>query len=172
MRFGLNLLVATVVILLTTTTAGLAAVAPRAHSAFIYVQVGSFSVTLDTKTATKVIAGVANPAGAQHPRSGVLVVCPATVPNGPLSLLHIGFPGVGLTPVNGHYKFRRLYIERHARLVTLGTGAISSAGAVVVRITGTARSAKLITGTISVNAAGCALPSSTYKAKFFGPLSA
>jgi hypothetical protein len=97
------------------------------------------------------------------PTSGVLLVCPSSTPGGPVSELHIGFPGATLTLRKHHYSFRVSYTERSARLAVVGAshGTLLRA---TVKMTGTVRTAKLITGTVSVKASGCNLSTSSYRA--------
>ena len=65
---------------------------------------------------------------------------------------------------HGRYGFSRSYTEKNvSKLVPGGTTTIKS---VKIKLTATVATAKLITGTVSVKAAGCSLKSSTFRAKF------
>jgi hypothetical protein len=169
MRFRVTALLA-VTTALGASAVALAAVAPKAHTAFLYVEFGHFSIALDTKASKQVTAGAANPTGGQHPVSGILVVCPSTIPGAPVRELHLGFPGATLRPVKGHYTFSRSYTQRNAPLVTPVGGHTTVLAAVKVKVTGTATSARLITGTVSVTVPECSLKTSRYRAKFLSTL--
>jgi hypothetical protein len=166
MRSGLSGLIAAAVALLLSSSA-LAAATPKSHSSFFYVEVGTFSITLDIKSSKKILAGPAYSLTAQYPTSAVLVVCPQAVANGPFTELHLGFPGAALKLVKGRYAFTRSYTEKNGKLAVVGTSATKSEPSASIKVTGTVMSSKLITGTVSVNAPGCSLKSSKYKAKLF-----
>jgi hypothetical protein len=145
------------------SSVAIAAVAPKPRTVFFYVSHSHFSITLVTKTAKQIQAG--RP-GSAVVASGVLIVCPAGG-SASVSELLLGFPGAKLESTHGRYRFTRSYNWNHARLnIISGTGAgthtfLKSAG---VNVTGTVATAKLITGSVSVNAKGCSLPSSHYQA--------
>jgi hypothetical protein len=146
-----------------------AAVKARPHASFLATTTGSFSLTLDTRAANEILAGVAVPGEAvQHPISRILVVCPKATPTEYISELHVGFPGARLRLKRGRYSFTRSYTENAAKLVHFGTGAIETVAGVKVSVTGTVANAKLIKGTVSVQAPGCSLKSSRYSAEYFG----
>ncbi len=122
---------------------------------------GSFSIALDTKTARQITAG--KPGGRLRPHqvSGVLVLCPAIKPGSPVRELQVGFSGAKLK--DKHLRFAVSYPQKHARLAVLNTGATTLVSAKLT-VTGTVATAKLITGTVSVNAGGCSLRASNYQA--------
>jgi hypothetical protein len=160
------------VLLLATSAAAMAAVKLKPHTAFFFVEFGRFSISLDSKSAKQIDAGIADPVGNQHPVSGVLVVCPSQTPGGPVTELHVGFPGATLKLAGRHYGFTRSYTEAGARLVALGPGGSTTRESAKVEVTGTVIGAKLITGTVAVTAPGCNLRSSKYRAKLLSSLPA
>ncbi len=144
-------------------------VTPKRPAAFFFVKHGSFSIALDTKTATQITAGKPGGRLNQHQVSGVLVLCPARTPASPVTELHVGFRGAKLKLKTKHLRFAVSYTQKHARLVVLNTGATTVVSAKLT-VTGTVATPKLIAGTVSVKASGCSLKLSEYKASFTGPL--
>ena len=141
----------------------MAAVKPRPHSVYFYVSHGHFSITLGTTTATQIGAGSPN---ATSVVSDVLIVCP-TGATSSIAELHLGFPGAKLKLTKGRYRFARSYVWKHAEhniISGAGAGTTTYLPSVNVKVTGTVASATLITGTVTVNATGCNMPSSSYSA--------
>jgi hypothetical protein len=166
MRRRSSMLIASPLVLATGSTA-LAAVTPKPHTDYFFLASGSFSITLNTKGPMQLTGSQALPMGATRPSTGVLLVCPASVAGGPLAELHVGFPGARLKLQGKYYGFTRSYTENNAKLVVLSTGATSTVRSVKVRVTGTVATAKLITGTVSVQAPGCSLKPSKFRAQPF-----
>jgi hypothetical protein len=144
---------------LTFCAVAMAAALPKAHTRYFYLKFGTFSITLTTKSAKQIAAGKAH-AGV----SEVLVVCPPTSTRG-INEVQMGFPGLKLKLSKGHYGFSITYTEKRADVVTITPvfGHITHEPATAT-VTGTVARSKLITGTVSVTAAGCGLPKSKYKA--------
>lgn len=145
----------------------MAVVRPPRHAEFFYVATGHFGITLDTNAARQIAAGRLD-LPRQFAVSGVIVVCPTSV-NTSVSELLLGFPGAKLKLMRGHYRFTRFYAWKHARLNIISgarSGTHTFLKSATVKVTGTVASAKLITGTVSVKANGCNLPSSHYQATF------
>jgi hypothetical protein len=166
MRRRPSVLIASLLVLATGSTA-LAAVVPKPNTDYFFLASGSFSITLNTKGRKQLTAGTALPVGATRPSTGVLLVCPTSVAGGPVVELHLGFPGARLMLKRGRYGFARSYTENHAKLVALPAGAPSTLKGVRVRVSGTVTSAKLITGSVSVQAPGCSLRASRFRATPF-----
>jgi hypothetical protein len=143
---------------LTLCAVAIAASLPKAHTEYFYLKKEKFSVTLTTTSAKHIAAGK------PHGVSAVLLVCPPTSTGG-TNELQMGFPAVKLKRSKGHYGFSVTYTEKHADVVTISPvfGHTTHERATAT-VTGTVKSSKLIAGTVSVTAAGCSLPKSTYKA--------
>ena len=148
-----------------------AAVAPRPHASYLGLEFGHFSIILDTN-GKRIVAGSAGPSTGQHPVSGALVVCPASVPGEPVRELHVGFPGATLKAAGHRYRFKRSYTENKAHLVVVVGQVTTTVTGVHVSVTGTVVNPTLIVGTISVTASGCDLSSRNYRAKFISTLPA
>lgn len=172
MRWGVRVAVclATVLALCASALAA-SAVAPKPHAAYLGLEFGHFSISLDTK-GKRLLAGPAGPLLSAHPVSGALEVCQAKAPGEPVRELHVGFPGATLKRSGGHYSFKRSYVENGAHLVVVQGQSTTTVSGVRVSVTGTVVSAKLITGTISIASPGCELSTRKYRAKFFGTLPA
>ena len=98
--------------------------------------------------------------------SDVLIVCP-TGANRSIAELHLGFPGAKLKLTKGRYRFARSYIWKHAEhniISGAGSGTTTYVASAKVKVTGTVTSATRISGTVSVSATACNLPSSPYGA--------
>ena len=150
------------------SSVALAAVAPKPSSAFFYVARGHFSITLVTGArATRIQSGT--PASTAE-RSLLLVACPASAA-GSVSEVLIGFPGAKLRIKHGRYRFTSSYAwkrPRHNIVAGPGAGTHTTLKSATVKVSGTVSKARLITGTVSVKAAGCNLPSSHFRAAIGG----
>jgi hypothetical protein len=146
------------------SSVALAAVAPRPSSTFFYVHRSHFSITLVTgERGTRIKPGT--PASSAE-QSLVLVVCPASAA-GSVSEALIGFPGAQLKIKHGRYRFTSSYSwtrPRHNIVSGPGAGTHTTLKSASVNVSGTVSKSKLITGTLSVKAAGCDLPSSHFRA--------
>ena len=137
---------------------------PAAHSSYGYLKAGHFTVTLNTVTATQISSSPANVLGSQFPITGIGVTCPGKKVAGRSPFLDLGFPGATLKLKHGHYGFSRADTEKNvSKLLPGGTTTIKS---VKIKLTATVATAKLITGSVSVKAAGCALKTSNFRATF------
>jgi hypothetical protein len=156
MRFRGAALVVTALALLFCPV--VAAALPKAHARYFYLKRGTFSLTLSTGSAKRIVSG--KRAGA----SSILVVCPTTTP-GAVSELQMGFPGANLKLRHGHFSFNVIYTEGRADIVSIAPvfGQISHERATVT-VTGSIHNSKLIVGTVSVVAPTCNLPKSGYRA--------
>jgi len=166
MRHRLSMLLASLLVLAVGSTA-VAAVTPKPHTDYFFLASGNFSITLNTKGPKQLTGGQALPMGATRPTTGILLVCPTSAAGGPVVELHLGFPGARLTLKRGHYGFARSYTENHAKLVALPAGAPNTLTGVRVRVSGTVTSARVITGSVSVQARGCSLAASRFRATPF-----
>jgi len=137
---------------------------PTAHSSYGFRKAGRFSVTLNTIAATQISSSPANVLGSQFPITGIGVTCPGKKVSGRSPFLDLGFPGATLKLKHGHYGFSRAYTERGVS--KLVPGATTTLKSVKIKLSATVATSKLITGTVSVKAAGCSLKSSTFRAKF------
>jgi hypothetical protein len=150
------------------SSAALAAVAPKSSSEFFYVARSHFSITFATGArATRIKPGT--PASTAE-QSLVLVVCPASA-TGSVSEVLIGFPGAKLRIKHGRYRFTSSYSwkrPRHNIVSGPGAGTHTTLKSATVKVSGTVSKAKLITGTVSVKATGCNLPSSHFRAAIGG----
>lgn len=144
---------------------------PKRNASYLGLEFGHFSIALDTQ-GKRISAGPAGPLTGQLPRSGALVVCPASVPGEAVRELHVGFPGAALKVTRGRYRFKRSYTENKAHLVVVVGQVTTTVSGVHVSITGTVVSSKLITGTISLTASGCNLSARKYSAKLYSPAKA
>ena len=158
MRPARATVVATALALLCCTALAAAATLPKAHTRYFYLKSGSFSVTLSTASAKRLVPGQ------RGGPSSLLVVCPATTP-GAVNELQMGFPGAKLVRRHGRFGFRVVYKDRQADIVSITPvfGNISHERATVT-MTGSVENGRLIAGTVSASAPGCNLPKSTYRA--------
>lgn len=172
----LRLLAAMLSALLVLATASaavavaVAGVSAKPHSSFVATVFGSFSLALDTRAANQIVAGPPTTRETEPRISGIVIVCPKVTPSEYVSELHVGFPGVRLRLLRGHGYFARTYTENVTKLLNFGTGAIDTVLGVRVSVTGTVANAKLIKGTLSVQAPRCGLKRSKYSAEYSGRL--
>jgi hypothetical protein len=146
------------------SSVAVAAVSPRPGSDFFYVSHGHFSITLVTTAKGRQI-GPGKPDSAVLV-SDVLLVCPSSSSTSVSELL-VGFPGVKLKLSHGHYRFTISYRWKHPRhniIAGPGAGSHTILKSASVKVNGTVSKPKLITGTVSVKAHGCTLPTSHYRA--------
>jgi hypothetical protein len=156
-RAGVAVAVATLAI----CAVALAAVKLKAHADLFYVKAGKFSISLVTKSSTRIGPGKPIP---QVSASGILVVCPKV--GGKISEVHTGFPGAKLKLSRGHYQFAITFTARRAAHVVLPSGPTSVVTA-KVNVRGTVVGSEHISGTVSVTASGCSLPRSSYRTHLF-----
>jgi hypothetical protein len=152
---------------LTFCAVAVAAVLPKAHTAYMYVKHGklAFAVNLATRSANQL--GASKPRSTVFPSSSLLVLCQGT--SGAPTELQMGFPGATLTLRNRRYGFHVSYTENRADLVTFGKSITIAHESAHATVTGTVEKTKLIAGTVSVTANGCNLKTSKYKATLFKP---
>ena len=164
MRARSIVLMLLVVVAGTGVAEAASAAKPTAHSSYGFLKAGHFSVTLNTVTATQIASSPPNVLGSQFPITGIGITCPGKKVAGRSPFLDLGFPGATLKLRHGHYGFTRAYTEK--AVSKLLPGATTTIKSVKIKLTATVATTKLITGTVSVRAAGCSLKTSSFRARF------
>jgi len=130
------------------------------HRAYVATS-SHFRITFISHSANVIDAARAGGGGSQYIEGSAFTECPTISAK---AELNPGYSEIVLRPVHGHYAFSLRYSVAD---VTAGypgeaTQAIAS---VSVHLTGTVRSAGLITGTIQVTGAPCSTPPYAYSAR-------
>lgn len=132
---------------------------------YYYANTSTYHVGFVTHSPTVIDGAPKNVAGSQYLLSSVRANCPAISPT---AVTDPGLPRISLRLVGGAYAFTTSY-----RVVNLSVGSPGGASktlpSLTVHLTGTVRSATVISGTLQFVGAPCTTPVIHYTATLYPP---